>query len=326
MSADSAILLRIENRVRTQTRKRLTDITNHYGAVLGAHLRTTTAISGTEVLSNPDMHRALTTILDGAQASIENTVRAAYQAGGAAARRSARTDLAQYRYTVPEKTNDDGDYLIAILASVSLAFAVALTDIQDSVRAAYDAITGPAAAATRILATHAAIDRAIRRLGVRVVAGAVVAVHRGYTDTQNTIYRTYNDAHPSVKLNKQWRTTSTHPCPACKALDGATVAIDAEFDRTATTDPDHRPPPVFRNLLGPPRHPNCRCRLIYVATPATQALRTQVTAPSRAPLPTRLTAAQVRQMPRTRYNALIAFFTAAARRISRLLHKVRSGG
>jgi hypothetical protein len=66
-------------------------------------------------------------------------------------------------------------------------------------------------------------------------------------------------------LMKRWRTTSTQPCGMCEALDGTMVGINGEFDHQATTDPrDLRP--VWRNLAGPPRHPNCRCRLELVHT------------------------------------------------------------
>jgi hypothetical protein len=64
---------------------------------------------------------------------------------------------------------------------------------------------------------------------------------------------------------KRWIVTSNDPCGMCEALDGTMVGVNGEFDHNATTsEKDYRR--VWRNLLGPPRHPNCRCRLELVVT------------------------------------------------------------
>jgi SPP1 gp7 family putative phage head morphogenesis protein len=56
-------------------------------------------------------------------------------------------------------------------------------------------------------------------------------------------------------------TVDNRTCSACLALNGEIVAIRTQFDHLAgelTT-------PVYRDLIAPPRHPNCRCRLVPVS-------------------------------------------------------------
>ncbi len=323
---DSAVLLGVEQRVRAQVAERLSSLTRHIGAYLATAIRERRQLTGTELLSRPDVDRVLTTVLTGAQSSVESTVRAGYAAAGTLAHARATDELKALRYTPPGR-GEASEELAAILATVAAAFVLAATDLRSSVQAAFDAVPGTAAAvaATRILAVFQALDRVTRRLGVRAQAAVVVAVHRGYTDAQNAAYGAYNSAHPSAPLVKQWRTGSGEPCPSCAALDGVTIAADVEFAADATTDPRRRLP-VFGRLLGPPRHPNCRCRLVYVATPATRAVRRHLTAsPVDAPAG-RLTAAEVRRMPSARYRALVAFFTVTARRLTALLRRGSGGG
>ncbi len=327
-TADATVLAGIEQRVLAQVGARLSDITNHFGAYLGSVIRETLPVSGGELVSDAGLNTTLNTILSGARARIEAQIRAGYRAGGAAARSSASADLRENDFTIPPAPPPDEDsaYLAAILATIPAAFAVALADILTSVRTAYDGVTGlaEAAAAARVLTTHGALDRAVRRLGVRVRSAATVAVNRGYSDAQQTAYAAYAQAHPSVPMFKRWQTTSPTPCPSCRALRGATIPIDDEFDTDAGASSTFRPPAVFRNLLGPPRHPNCRCRLIYLTTAAGTQIQAQAAAPPPAGTPSRLTASGVRAMPNARFTALLGYFTAAVRRLTGLLRRRRN--
>ncbi len=315
MSTDTAILATIEKRVREQVTNRLTAATSHLAAVLGSAIRTHTDITGGELLSHPDTHNAVRTILDGTAEAVDTTVRAGYQAGSRAAQLSVTRDLKAVGYSVPKEIPEQGGYLPAVLLGLAAAFGVALNELQESVRTTFDSITGPLATTARILAVHTAISRVTRRLGVRARSAATVAVHRGFTDAQAAIYRAYLADHPSAQLRKTWVVTSTNPCSACAALDGTTVDIDAEFDREATTDPKRKPPAVYRDLLGPPRHPNCRCRIDYTPAAGTVIART-VTAAAPVGRVTQLSAASVRQMPSARFTAITAFFVAAAKKLT----------
>lgn len=258
MTPDDTALLAIEQRVRVQIAAQLSNINTRFGAFLGAVVaKTDPHTSATEILSRYDVHEVLTTTLDSAQAEVEDRTRAAYEAAVALALIALAAEFQPLGHDVPSTLVPPVDYIDALLASVRTAFHAALLDIHNSIRAAYDGVTGDRATAARVLTTNAALKRAIRRLGVRVTAAGVVAVHRGFTETQLAAYRDYEKINPYVVIEKRWETTAIDPCPTCQALDGTTLALDAEFDRGDTL-------PVYRNLLGPPRHPNCRCRLALV--------------------------------------------------------------
>ncbi len=324
--SDSAVLAAIEDRVLTQVGTRLGNITNHFGAYLSSVLREANIATGHELVSREDLNTTLKTVLDGAQASIEAQIRAGYRAAAAAARASTEQSLPEP--PPRQEQEDDPPYLAAIVAALAIAFAVALADILTSVQAAFDAVKGAVAVAVaaRILATHSAIDRAVRRLGVRVRSAATVAVNRGYTDAQAAVIDAYMTAHPSVPMRKQWAATAADPCPSCRALHGTVLPVGEEFDPYVASSAKWTPPKVWRDLQGPPRHPNCRCRLIYLPGEGGAAIQQITTAPPPQGTPTRLSAADVRNMPAPRFNALIGYFKAAARKLVSLLRARRSGG
>lgn len=325
---DRATLATIESRVQAQVATRLTDITNGYGAYLAATVRDTTAASGAELVSATTLNTTLTTVLSAAQSRTESIVRAGYRAGAAAGHASAAAELAAAGYTVAAAAPADTAYLTAILGALTAAFLTARHDITESVRAAYDSIAGTPGeqvSAARILVVHRALDRAVRRLGVRVRSAATVAVNRGYTDAQLAAYNGYARDHPSAAMRKEWVAAGPNPCPACRALHGTVIAGPDEFDHRAGESDTFRALPVFGNLLGPPRHPHCRCRLVYRPDPAGAKVRTVVAAGPPEDTPTRLSAAEVRAIPRPRFDALAAFFTATARRLTTLLQADRRG-
>lgn len=252
MAAHTA-LLAIEQRVRSQTAAQLSAISTHVSAYLGAVIREHPDLTATEILSRDDVHQTLTTVLNGAQLKAETSTSAGYKAAAALALVATAVefkDLGHQPKTLPAL----GGYLDAIIRGIRLAFARALLDIHNTVRPAHDGVTGPNPGPARVLTTHSALKRVVRRLGVHVNTAAAFAVHRGFTDAQLALYEEYKQVNPYVALNKRWQVTANDPCPVCQALDGAVVAIDAEFDRGDALG-------VHRDLQGPPRHPNCRCRL-----------------------------------------------------------------
>lgn len=92
-----------------------------------------------------------------------------------------------------------------------------------------------------------------RRAGL----AAVSAANRTYTDTQLAVYAAVAEKHKNRVVEKVWTTNKemgTAPCPFCTALDGTVVAIEQEFPLPAGLN-------LYRDLQGPPAHPNCRCRI-----------------------------------------------------------------
>ncbi len=326
MSEDSAVLLTIEQRVRSLVAARMDQVRTGFGAHLGTAVGEGVDLTGTELLSRPGLHTALTTVLTGAQIGVFTAIRAGHRAAGTVARTTLTRQLADQGFQPPPEDPADSGYLVAVLAGLAAAFTAALLDIQNSVREAFDGVAGAAvvAAAARVLTTNEALSRAVRRLGVRVTAAAASAVHRGYTDTQQATFTAYAAAHPYLAVTKQWQVQSAKPCGYCRALDGHRVAVGAEFDRTLA--PVDRPPlPVFGDLLGPPRHPNCRCRLVFDIGMAGTRIRAQVTAPAPVATP-ELTAAGVRRLPPEQFRRLHRFFAASATKIRSLLRKARTRG
>ena len=327
MSDDSAILLTIEQRVRSLVAARMQQLRTGYGAHLAVAVREGTDLSGTELLSRAGLSAALVTALAGAQAGALTAIRAGHRAAGTVARTSVERELATQGFQPPEQDRTDSVYLAAVLAGLAAAFATAILDIQNTVRAAFDAVTGTATvvAAARVLTTREALGRAVRRLGVRVTAAATSAVHRGYTDAQNTAYTAYDNTHAYLRVTKRWQVQSVNPCAYCLALHGTVVDIGAEFDRTlGPTDRPHLP--VFRDLLGPPRHVNCRCRLVFEVGAAGAQVRDRVTTAAPGPATARMSAADVRRLPADQFRALLSFFAVSARRLRTLIRRAHAGG
>lgn len=317
MSTRDTVLATIEASVRSVTANKLRSITTAYTAALRAGFNSNPSAGIDEIISSAEAHRMLTDALAGASTAVQTAIRAGYRAGARQARTEAGTDTGGTEA-------DDTAYLDSILADVRTAFAAASIDIVDSVRAADDHTQDPA---SRVDTAEQATDRAVRRLNVRIAAAAVVAVHRGYTDAQVAGFARLGNTSPYLNLRKRWEVTSTSPCPACAGLHGSIVGVDEEFDHEASDDPGFAPPKVYRDLHGPPRHPNCRCRIVLEPSEASAQLQTEAARrPPAAGSSSRLSAADIRRMPSTRYNALMKFLTATYDRLTALIRKIRDGG
>lgn len=86
----------------------------------------------------------------------------------------------------------------------------------------------------------------------------------------------------------------------------------------------HRSPPrVYLDLLCPPRHPRCRCRIILVRYGSPEAAASEAAGGG----PLFVPAHAVRAMPEDRYQALHAFHSAALHELGQVLrrHQVGSG-
>lgn len=263
MKGESPALLALEQRVRARVIKLLARIVRALVKFLAGILRAIGhAVSGGELLSRHDFHTTLTGTLNTAQTEAEATTRAGYQAGAQLARITVAAELHHLGYEIPSDLPDLGGYLDALIVDERAAFGAALLDLQRSITDAHDGVQGDGdLAPVRLVTTRQAIDRATGRLGVRVLASAVNAVHRGYSDAQLALYAEFAEQHPGFALQKRWEVRSATPCTHCKALDGQIIDLTQQFDHTLTTD-DTAPLKVYRDLHAPPRHPNCRCRLV----------------------------------------------------------------
>lgn len=222
-------------------------------------------ISGTELLSRKDVATGTRRAWDTAKASSRTTVNAGYEAASQLALTRAQRDMQAVGHEVPSTLPDLGGTLDQILRDVDTAYGHAETDLGNTVRDAFDGVSGPDAEAARKLVVAKAVEQAGNRLSQRLGAAAATAVHQGSSDTQQAIWDEFTMINPYVKVVKVWRVTAADPCGMCAALDGTRVAVRDEFDYQAGADTkDFRT--VWRNLLGPPRHPHCRCQLELVTT------------------------------------------------------------
>jgi hypothetical protein len=257
-------LITLEQQVRQQVHDSIADAftTLAAAAVVAASTAPGTVLTGLALLSLPAFHAALVAAVTRAREDTAASVHAAYAAAAQIALTKVTADLAHDDYTVPGVLPELGDTIDRILADVDTMFGHAQTDVQNTLHAAYDKASTSEA---RTVAVDQAVHDAEARLQQRAAAAASTATHKGSTDAEQAIYNEYQNSTGTPGLMKRWRTTSNNPCGMCDALNGTMVGVNAEFDHNATTvDKDLRP--VWRNLLGPPRHPNCRCQLELVKT------------------------------------------------------------
>jgi hypothetical protein len=310
------------------------------------------------VLAREDVQALLTAVLQSAEARVQATVLLAHRAGsrlGTAALIQVLSSSEPPGSLPPPQSpqaQSSSLYLEAVRGRVSLAFQQARGDLEASVRAAHGSLQPPpgppqspnpssALAALRAQASRVAFSRAVDRLALRSSLSASVSVQRGYSESQLTAARLLASAHPDLLVTKTWRSTSAEPCPFCVQLSGLALPLDQPFP-AAEPASGFSPPAVFHDLQCPPRHPNCRCRLVISVTAAPPPPPTAPPPSPKAPTPVRdtlsapvvrlrpptsystLSAAQVRSMPEAKYSALVSFFSGAAAQLKRLLGRPRA--
>ncbi len=265
MNALALALLALEVRARAEAAEQTEKATTGYAGYLAAVILAAEQVDGTTLLSRADLHQALTMLLGAARRNVIAILTAAYTAATEVARAATVKQLSDLGHDVPTELGDLGSTLTALLLDVDRAFGNAQTEIQNGVRAAFDGVTGDDPSAARVLATHAALRRAAATLRSRLSASMSTAVHQGARDAQTAIFANYAGMHSYVRVRKRWAVQSTDPCGMCAALDGTEVGVEEEFDRTATSE-GTKLRPVYLDLQGPPRHPNCRCQIELVVS------------------------------------------------------------
>jgi hypothetical protein len=268
VASDDVALAALEHKVRQRILRSLAGVVSHTAVALATAARAAPRATAAELLSRADVHQAITAELVRASSATEAAVRAGYAAGARLGATRASVDLRKIGHFVTGSVPDGGDYLEAVAADLSRAYNSSLFDVQSTATDAIDGVTGARAESVRRMTIHAALRRVARRLYVHASAAAAVAVHRGYSDAQNAAWSDYLDVNPYARLTKTWHVRGPNPCASCLALDGTTVGIDEQFDRSLGA-PD-RILAVYRDLYSPPRHPNCRCKVSYGFAPDTR--------------------------------------------------------
>jgi hypothetical protein len=159
----------------------------------------------------------------------------------------------------------------------------------------------------RAAAVSAAAVRTAWDLGLR--NELTVAVAR----TRRAGERVLDRSQPGQK--KIWITRDdSKVCFWCRYLSQQpAIPVDQEFSFSGLSSAQ-RPPKIYYDLLCPPAHPRCRCRLRLVRA---DWVRLTYPVPSEQP-PLFMSASQVRDIPGARYYALHQFHAAAARELGRV--------
>ncbi len=105
------------------------------------------------------------------------------------------------------------------------------------------------------------IARLSSAMSTRASLSVSVALQRGLNDGHMFTYAGRED----ITVKKVWLANfalNTPPCATCSALHGTVIAVDKEFP--AGLSYATNPPAVYQDLQSPPRHPRCRCLLIFM--------------------------------------------------------------
>lgn len=249
-------LIAVEARVRQDVEDTIAALYKGLAAaaLLTASSAPGTVLTGLALISLGSFHSSTTSLFNTARLRVRTSISTGYAAASQVAYSHTRDQLGN---DAPTSIPELGDTLNVILQDVDAMFGHAQTDFQNTVATQFET-NNPAAIGQVILDSDG-------DLNVRSQAATGTAVHQGANDTLQALFNEYQMRSGTAGLMKRWNVTSSNPCGMCAALDRTMAGINAEFDHNATdNDKDYRR--VWRNLLGPPRHPNCRCQLELVHT------------------------------------------------------------
>lgn len=143
-----------------------------------------------------------------------------------------------------------------------------------------------------------------RRMVLRGQMGASTGAQRGFTDASIGAYSQLADK--GYLVHKVWvaNYVDNTPCALCDALHGTEIGLDEVFESGTTS--------VYHTLDGPPRHPNCQCKLVTLITGLDNADDTLDLPDAKNPSPkvkatrTSLSTGHVKSMHKHVYDAALA--------------------
>lgn len=144
----------------------------------------------------------------------------------------------------------------------------------------------------------------------RMEHSAGVAAQRGYTDQIIASYTELEDF--GMDIRKYWvaNFVNNDPCPSCRRLHGTSVGLHESF-KAETGEPG-----VYRDLIGPPRHPRCQCSLhMFIVTLENAFESPDFDTPQDAP--SMMTPQDVQKMPKGIFSSIIATLRAILRFLRR---------
>lgn len=208
---------------------------------------------------------------------LEAVIRSAYRTSASVARQTAKQNSGLDPWTPAETFNSE--YLQDLLSDVRRNLREYKASEQD--------------------------DKALRRAVYRIQLSAGVAAQRGYTDQTIAAYTELEDF--GYDLRKVWvaNFVDNSPCPSCVGLHGTSVGLHEYFR-------DETGPSIYRDLMGPPRHPNCRCKLVILVRTLENAFDSLDIA--KPPAEEQMMSSNaVKLMPKSIFNSVLAVLKSIAK-------------
>lgn len=290
------------------------------------------SLSVSEILTRVDVVTTINTAITTARTQIESELRAGHSAAALLGDQISRKEFAALGEALPTPDRAPSTaYLASILNDVQRMTHEFAEDLGSRMAEIFVATKAPpnssnahyALGQARAARIPDVVERVTRRLAARARASASVLPIRTIAETQLGYYQAFSGQHPGMRLAKRWQTTSVKPCPACVALNGITIPLHVEFPRFLSAASGFTLPKVYFDLQGPPRHPQCRCKLLLVIEPEDEELIQALN----GPVPyAEMTAEQVREMPLTKYQAFISFIRSVMKVARKLYLRRRRRG
>jgi len=226
-----------------------------------------------EILTRADLQRTLTTSMDGLRRQAVGRIRSSWFYGSDLATDHVNEEIDRltggFRL---RRSRADDSYLEGLVDDVNTNIDSLTNALLQRAEQIYEEQGGylqhelesknvRKAKASRIASLlKDSLTLSAQRAGIRVAYGSQVAAARGFTNQQIAAYARMAAQDPSTR--KVWVANflNNNPCDMCWALHGVSLPIGQSFDPYATFG--RRVVRTYRDLIGPPRHPNCQCRLV----------------------------------------------------------------
>lgn len=201
------------------------------------------------ILERPEVRQALSVPFREARIQTLASINHSWDVGVAAGRASGQADLSILGFGNTGGTaSPPTTYLDSLLSDARRNAGSARTRFEEALRADETQ-------------AQAALDSITRDLSRRAGIGANAAGHRAMNETKEEMFILAAEENGQA-IRKVW-VTRFRPttCRTCAKLHGTVIKVRGEFSHTAHYGSGN-PPLVYGDLLGPPRHPHCGCRIV----------------------------------------------------------------
>jgi hypothetical protein len=231
-----------------------------------------------DLLSRPDIAEAFLSESRAAQKEVSEQIAKAFADGAKLGRSQIDAELKHLGITSDYPDLTTSMYVQNLLADLDKNFTLLRGQVANAFTQAYADIPEKPfekgsnvrleTARERVTQAIGTATKASTTLSHRAAAGATVAARKGFTDQQLEAYKVLAAEHPDWQIRKVWvaNFVNNDPCPTCAALHGTTLSIDQMFSPEQTFA--KKAPKIYQDLQGPPRHPNCKCRLSIIVEKA----------------------------------------------------------